>query len=214
VETSTYVTAMAMLALLPDNQGVERATGWLLAQTGQESSRLHRLRSFLLGDGTTVAAHEGWPWYPGAAAWVTPTALTIIALAKAAKIHPNPRLEKRLQSGHGFLWSRACRDGGWNHGSSKALGYEAESYPETTGLALLALRGSPSPRLASALASARRHAGVCRSAEGAAWLRLGLRAHSAEPAASSERQFRCFTAVDYALTMLASQPADNHPLLA
>ena len=154
------------------------------------------------------------PGIPGAAAWVTPTALALMALAKAARSFSDPRLKTRLESGTNFLWSRVCRDGGWNHGSSNALGYESGSYPETTGVALLALRGRPAPKLAAALAAGETHYRACRSAEGQAWLRLGLLAHSQPAAHLPSKEVRCHTVMDHALTALAFQPvSENHPLL-
>ena len=119
----------------------------------------------------------GWPWFPGTAAWVVPTAMTVLALGALRKKETSPELEQRLVSGRNFLLSRACRDGGWNHGSSRALGYESDSYPETTGVALLALPGQSASALAAALSTASRHLRSCRSHSGASWLQLGLLAH-------------------------------------
>jgi hypothetical protein len=188
--------------------------GWLLERTGQESTFTHRLRLRLLGLPPQTEAFDGWPWYPGAAAWVTPTALALMALGRAARSLSDPRLKPRLESGTNFLWSRACRDGGWNHGSSKALGYEAGSYAETTGVALLALRGRRTPKLAAALAAGEGHFRACHSAEGLAWLRLGLLAHSRPASDLPAKEVRCHTVMDHALTALALQPAsENHPLL-
>jgi hypothetical protein len=138
-----------------------------------------------------------------------------MALGKAARSFSDPNLRTRLESGTEFLWSRVCRDGGWNHGASQALGYESVSYPETTGVALLALRrGSPTPQLAAALAAGEGHYRACRSAEGVAWLRLGLLAHSRPVEHLPVKEVRCHTVMDHALTALALQPAsENHPLL-
>ena len=81
----------------------------------------------------------GWPWLPGTAAWATRP--------------PSPfwRWPKRIAAiltrccGAGskahaiFCSPHRCPDGGWNHGSARALGVDAPSYPETTGTALLAV---------------------------------------------------------------------------
>ena len=74
-----------------------------------------------------------------------------------------------------------CRDGGWNHGSVRALGYESTPYPETTGMALAALRGVRSPEIEPALDVAERFLGECRSADALNWLRIGLMAHGQLP---------------------------------
>ena len=176
VTDSTWVTALAGLACGSANLDFNRkgCTDWLLAQTGRETSFVERLRTYLLGASPDPAfAHDGWPWFPGAAAWVTPTAVTVLALQKLGS--GDSRIAQRVSEGREFLLARRCRDGGWNHGSTKALGYDADSYPETTGIAMLALSGAPAA--ANALPSLKHHLETCRSLEGACWLTLGMLAH-------------------------------------
>jgi hypothetical protein len=156
---------------------LDRAAAWLLSQTGQETSFVFRLRMRLLNVHLDDVEFDGWPWFPGAAAWVTPTALSILAMKKYSSAGSSPhndRIHNRIDEGRRFLLSRRCRDGGWNHGSSKALGYDSGSYPETTGAALLALHDSSASELASAEALAERQLPACRSMEAASWLTLGL----------------------------------------
>jgi hypothetical protein len=86
-----------------------------------------------------------------------------------------------VAQGQAFLLGRRCRDGGWNHGSSKALGYDSDSYPETTGLALLALQGVRREEVLQGVARAEQHLASCRSQEAASWLRLALLAHGRKP---------------------------------
>ncbi len=74
-----------------------------------------------------------------------------------------------------------CTGGGWNHGSVRALGYECTPYPETTGMALAALRGVPGPEVESALKVASDFLSECRSADALNWLRIGLMAHGRLP---------------------------------
>jgi len=62
------------------------------------------------------------------------------------------------------------------------LGYDCFPYPETTGMALAALRGVQSSGTERGLAVARRFLGECRSADALNWLRLGLLAHGQLPA--------------------------------
>jgi hypothetical protein len=202
VDHSTWVTSLALLAassrLRPASR--ERAVAWLLGQSGEETRFFHRLRMSLLGLGGDRPEGEGWPWFPETAAWVSPTALTILALepvrAKA--------VEARVSAARRFLWSRMCKDGGWNHGSTRALGYEAGSYPETTGQALLSMRGQSAAELPTAIAAAQRHLRGCRSSSAASWLRLGLLAHS-QPAASTGLPHR--GTMDIALWLLAERAA-------
>ena len=108
------------------------------------------------------------------------------------------------QQGRGYLLARRCEDGGWNHGSSSALGFQAVSYPETTGIALTALRGTGGEGMQKSIARAREHFAACRSAEGLGWLRLGLLAQNAGmPAAGPAVPER--TLMDAAIGILAER---------
>ena len=112
-----------------------------------------------------------------------------------------------MEKGRQFLLSHRCADGGWNHGSSHALGYEGNSYPETTGAAMLALAGVAN--MDKSVAAAERHWSECRSAEGAAWLKLGLLAHGRKkegwPRHAAPRTIR-----DTALCLLAERADQGH----
>jgi squalene-hopene cyclase-like protein/prenyltransferase/squalene oxidase-like repeat protein len=208
VDQSTWVTAVPLLLPSAIRAGLDasRAAAWTVAQSGRESGWVFRLRRLLLGlKNEADAGHPGWPWYPETAAWVTPTALTLLALEKIQREHPSKTLEDRCQSGRGYLLARRCADGGWNHGSTHALGYDGPSYPETTGLALLALRGTPG--LERGLEIARRHYAVAKSLEAVSWLRLGFGAHGlpVSPPAISVPEPR--TTLDLALGIIADAAA-------
>jgi hypothetical protein len=185
IDESTWVTALVAW-IPPDRVGEQahrRAIHWLMGVTGEESSPVFRVREWLLGNPRQPEMESpGWPWVPGTAAWVAPTALAMLALQKEYGRHPDPRLQQRIDEGRQFLLLHMCREGGWNHGSVRALGYESRPYPETTGMALAALRGVRSPQLDSALGLAARFLGECRSADACNWLRLGLLAHNRLPA--------------------------------
>jgi hypothetical protein len=185
VDQSTWVTAL--VALLPPEQlgtrAHARAIAWLLETTGRESTVTYRLREWLLGNPRDPEQEfPGWPWIPDAAAWVGPTSLAILALDKEYRRRPLAAIRERIDSGRRFLQTRMCREGGWNYGSVRALGYECLPYPETTGMALAALRGVQSSGTERSLAVARRFLGECRSADALNWLRLGLLAHGQLPA--------------------------------
>ena len=211
VVESTWVTAL--VALLPENAlgsaRLRHAVRWLEGQTGRESSWGERIKRRLAGN--RDPSPYGWPWYPGAAAWAIPTSLGILAFERALARHENSMLRDRVEWGGEFLFYRQCADGGWNHGSNQALGRDGDSYPETTGIALMALHGaSASERLERARAAARRHLAACRSAEGIAWLRMGLQAHGENAVSGFEPVAR--TTQDAALLAIAS--AAPNPLLS
>jgi hypothetical protein len=221
VEESTWVTAL--VALLPEGavsaQQRRLAIDWLKGRTGRESGWRYRLQQRLAGVKDDYP--DGWPWYPGAAAWVIPTSLGILAFESMLRRSDadSAELRSRVQSGRRFLLERMCADGGWNHGTNRALGRDGDSYPETTGLALLALHGDvashmESPQQAAAhiekaKAAARKHLATCRTAEGIAWLRMGLAAHGESAAVPVDPVRR--TNMDEALMSLAS--AQRNPLL-
>jgi len=208
VEQSTWVTALAAL-LPPVDLGPQAHSGavrWLLGLTPVNSSYLFRLQSWFKGT-TAAEANEGWPWLPGTAAWATPTAIATLALAKEQRRNPNAEIQKRILSARQFLLAHRCQDGGWNHGSMKALGIVAPSYPETTGTALLAFGGKvPGVDAASigpSVARAEAWWTECPSSEAASWLMLGLRAIGhAKPAAPEALKPR--TIQDAALRIIAS----------
>ncbi|MGO9095416.1 MAG: prenyltransferase/squalene oxidase repeat-containing protein [Bryobacteraceae bacterium] len=204
VDRSTWVTAMAVL-VLADRTGAAALPGayrWLLRQSGRESSYFQRFRDWLLGfNQEQNVSYSGWPWYPGSSSWVTPTAFTILALEKGGR--PDPRRRERIEIGREFLLSRMCSDGGWNHGVTRALGYSIDSYPETTGQALLALAGFPEQRLEKSLRCAEGHLRTCRSAEGRSWLEMALLAHGRSPSGFPKDDLTLHSAMDRALIVLA-----------
>jgi hypothetical protein len=206
ITQSTWVTAM--VALLPRDAlgGSHHASAidWLMGQTGQETASFaYSLRSELLGsDAGQPEPRVGWPFFPGAAAWVTPTAMSILALEKARRLQNSNRIQQRIEIGRQFLLDRICKDGGWNYGRSNVLGVDAPSYPETTGQALLALDNVEPPRLKKAPDAAREQARSCQSSEGLSWLQLGLQAHGIV-APSPARRLASRRLVDSALWILA-----------
>lgn len=211
VAESTWVTALA--ALLPEEAigagRLQQALVWLEGQTGKESSWSFRLQQRLAGTGGGKSP-DGFPWFPGAAAWVIPTSLGILAFQRALRRAENRAFQNRVNSGWEFLAIRVCADGGWNHGGNHAMGRDSESYPETTGIALAALRGASDGRLIErGKTAARRHLVSCRSAEGIAWLRIGLAAHGEFAQSTFTPTAR--TNVDAALTVIAGVAPDKNP---
>jgi hypothetical protein len=204
VDQSTWVTALA--ALLPPGDLGEaahaRAIHWLVGLTPANATFYAKLQAWL-NRTPTAEPNAGWPWLPGTAAWATPTAISILALARQNRRNPDPVLKSRIQSARDFLLTHRCPDGGWNHGSARALGVDASSYPETTGTALLAVAGMEPSAIAPSIKCAESWWKDCPSSEAASWLMLGLRANghakSAEPQSLKPR-----TIQDAALRSIAS----------
>jgi hypothetical protein len=218
VPGSTWVGAL--VGLLPAALiGTERQRAnvvWLLRHTGEESTRANRIRKWLIGGGRFDSGEtQGWAWYPGAAAWVTPTSLTILALQRQRSFFPNSVIDARIGEGRQYLLSHACTGGGWNHGSPESLGYAANPYPETTGTALLALAGVDSPVKEAGLRKAAEFVSRCRTAEAFSWLSLGLAANGLAASAPDAESLEPRTTVDAALFELAHavKPGSN-PFLA
>lgn len=209
VPDSAWVTALA--ALLPaEGLGLRahaRAIEWLLEASGSDSTLSYHLRQWLLGSHVNGLDDAGWAWAPDAAAWVGPTSLAILALEKERRRKPCAALRGRVASGRRFLLTRMCHGGGWNYGNVTVMGHDLPPYPETTGMALAALRGETSPHIGQAVAVAARFLEECRSADALNWLRLGLMAHGRMPEgycppARIERRSIMETALD----VLVSQP--------
>jgi hypothetical protein len=212
VDMSTWVTGLVAL-LGPRIVGAApygRAIHWLLDTTGEESTFAYRLREWLLGNNTSEndAKFPGWPWVPSNAGWVVPTSIAILALDKEERRQPSTGVHHRIDAGRHFLLGRACDEGGWNYGSSHPLGYPSLAYPETTGLALAALRGVRSPQVGRALVAAQRFFAECRSADALNWLRFGLRVHGKLPAGyctPSGVEFRTIPETSLDLVMTAAE---------
>jgi hypothetical protein len=214
VDQSNWTTGL--VALLPPEAlgGAQHrsAIEWLMGTTGQESSFDYRLRQWLLGNKPSEELEfAGWPWVPGAAGWVGPTSVAILALEKENRRRPLVGIQHRIELGRKFLLQRACQEGGWNHGSVRPLGYESKPYPETTGLALAALRGVQRPEVERSLAVARRFLDECRSADAMNWLRLGLQAHGGLPPGycrPGDLSYR--TIPEMSVDLLLSEPSTAH----
>jgi hypothetical protein len=205
VEQSTHVTSLGVLALsgLEGYEDIaDRGVLWLLSQAGAESSFWARTARLLMGAQSSATRHTGWPWLPGAAAWVIPTSLAILALLKQREGRYGSDIEPRVRDARSFLLSRRCPDHGWNHGGIYREGERPNSYPETTGIALLALSGITASEIARSIGCAEQHARAPRSSEGDYWLRLGLSSHGRNPAPST-RTYRNWTVNQLALAILA-----------
>jgi squalene cyclase len=205
VQQSTWVTALPLLLpkTMPTGFSVRAAQDWILSTQGRESRWYQRILDRLNGaQAETDRVRVGWPFYPDTAAWVAPTAFTILALESASA---DRATQRRCQLGREFLLSRVCSDAGWNHGSHRTLGYDLPSYPETTGLALLALHKDQGRALGLALAKARIKWSSVHSREAHCWLTIGVHAHGQTAFASSANLRPPRSVIEIALTSLANE---------
>ncbi len=180
---STWVTSLAFLAL-SEQGGRFRQRAAILWMKGAVNQSLPPFEHFIFRilQLTSPKIPGGSPWFPGTAGWVIPTSLNILSLSRAARGGNDPDLDSIVAESRSYLLTHRCRDGGWNHGGSSYRSEKAPSYPETTGVALLALGGVPYPKVAPALKVAESFLDRAESAEGLAWLQMGLTKQGKQPA--------------------------------
>jgi hypothetical protein len=206
VPECTSVTSVATLALLGFSTGIPAAQlDSAISATAQQVYTDDLSLSLLLAKAFHLPpprAPGSVPWYPGTAGWITPTALTALALFSAAQRKDRPDLHSIAIRACNYLVSRRCVDGGWNHGGTSARSEDAVSYPETTGLALLALRTGGVTPPPEAVSLAREFAAQPASTEGLAWLQLAL-GTSSKPVPDPEAMPTPRTIRDLALRLMA-----------
>ena len=134
-EESGWMTAWAVWALASANaNAAQRGVAWLEKNAGTritDAAQAQGVRDILKIDPTIT----GWPWQPGDAAWIFPSALALLAL-DAAQVHNHPRVQEGIQ----YLLDRAIATGGWNIGNPFMLTSSVPPTVEGTALSLLALR--------------------------------------------------------------------------
>jgi len=139
VESPGWTTGPAVLAWthaatelsVRHEEAARRGAEWLLQQAGERAP-----------SNPTIYGHDtsliGWPWVHGTHSWVEPTAYALLALdATRHRDHP------RCVEGRRLLRNRVIPGGGWNYGNARMFGAALRPFPETTGVALLALSGFP-----------------------------------------------------------------------
>jgi len=180
--SATSVATLALLSQERQNQALSKnalsknldlALEWTARQVypGDLSFSLLLARAFHV---PPPHAPGSVAWYPGTAGWVTPTALATLVLMRAAQQKKRPELTQLAASTCSYLLSRRCPDQGWNHGGSSTRSEDANSYPETTGLALLALRAARVRLPRDSVALATQFTANPESIEGLSWIQLAL----------------------------------------
>jgi hypothetical protein len=172
---SGWQTAWAVLALArlgADEAVLRRGLAWLLAVQLVRIEKAEDVRWMkdILGIDPTL---RGWPWLPGQAGWVEPTALALLALAPwAAREDVRPRLDEGVR----FLLDRRCGGGGWNVGNPMMFSRPLPARAIPTAWALLALaRVAPDAVREEDVATLRREMDGDRSTSALAWGLLALR---------------------------------------
>lgn len=217
VETSTWVTSLAVLALFEtgtDFSRLENAVEWILRQLDAESSGITSLLLRAIGMAPAKVA-GGAPWFPGTASWIAPSVASVLALSRVANarlLRNSQALSTAIRRAQQYILSRRCRDGGWNHGGSSFRSENAQSYPEMTGMALTALKGVQPTVLDIPLKLAEDSFANVRSAEAVSWLQLALMCHGR--AVPSVTALPCRTSRDVSLRLLAlAGPTDRNRIL-
>ncbi len=180
VQTYTWATALCVNLANARGENAGKAIEWLLGSWGIENDfPLHTTAKLKIFNPDRNFDLKAWPWKPGETSWVEPTAHSVVALKRAPQ---TGRVRARAGTGEAQLMDVRCPDGGWNFGVPKVLNTDQPSYPETTGIALLALQGRSD--LSKSLALARKWAAETTSPMARAWLTVALRLHGMEPPAS------------------------------
>jgi len=174
-DESGWMTAWAVWALATiggADDAVARGVAWLGATPVfrvEAIAERASLKQLLAID----SALRGWPWQPGDASWVHPTALAMLAMCAA-----NHRAHPRVREGRDYLFDRANTQGGWNVGSPSSLGATMPATIQDTAMALLALRAlgeaAHEPRIANALRFLRDALATLNTPAELAWAMWGL----------------------------------------
>lgn len=131
---SGWMTAWAVWALAQtDADPTRRGAQWLLEISGfrvTDPGQIRGVEEYLRINPSIT----GWPWQPGDASWIFPSALALLAL-DAAGIREHPRVKEGIR----YLLDRAIPGGGWNIGNPFMITDSMLPTAESTALALLAL---------------------------------------------------------------------------
>jgi hypothetical protein len=122
---------------------------------------------------------KGWPWVGGTHSFVTPTAMSLLALEIAGQSeHP------RFREGIDMLLNRQLSHGGWNYGNTLVYGKELHPFVDTTGIALTALAGHVSrEKIIGSLGYLQAQSEKVRTPLSLAWALFGLGAWGELPGA-------------------------------
>jgi hypothetical protein len=215
VKECTSATSIAALAILSRAKNARAKIDAALTWTAGQVYRNDFSLSLLLAKAFNLPpAHApgSVPWYPGTAGWITPTSLTVLALSRTSRETHRSDLRDLAAQCCSYLLSRRCADSGWNHGGSKTRSDDAHSYPETTGVALLALRAASVTPPPESVALALRFVAKPESIEGLSWIQMALQS-PARPIPDPQVMPHPRTTRDIALRLLALASAHGSNVL-
>jgi hypothetical protein len=205
-----------LLALAQESRysgGCARGIVWLADHIYPEMTAFQGFLEKNLGLSPNQASGSA-PWFPGTAGWVIPTAFSILALSCWSDRIKNAGYDRAVRRAQAYLLSRRCSDGGWNHGGSSKRSETAPSYPETTGLGLVALTNVPSTSLAPTIQLAKNFMRQPDSTEGRCWLLMGLAAQGVRQNEVPHWKTSLGTTQDLALRLITLQTlAGRNPFL-
>jgi hypothetical protein len=144
---TTPIAALTLLAAGGRDGHVTAALNYLQATRHAGPGWRHRLAIFLGHEGAVKVDQTipGWPWVPGTFAWVEPSSWAMILFRAAWRGRTPAAVQRRIRQGELMLADRASVGGGWNYGNRQVFDELLPPYPDTTAVALMALRGTPGP---------------------------------------------------------------------
>jgi hypothetical protein len=141
-----WTTSAACLALIACRHvfgAVARGRQWLCSSWPAEGTAWWRFSNKFFRQNSVVrqdSSLRGWSWTQGAASWVEPTSVALLALRGLSAEAASREAARRQSLGERMLYDRMCPGGGWNSGNPLVYGVAGEPRIGPTAWALLALR--------------------------------------------------------------------------
>lgn len=179
---SDWTTSLALLALrnlsiqskteLKVQPSVDKAVTYLLDVRSEFYGFLAQALLYIWKGREGLMYTRGWPWSKGCFHWVEPTSYSLMALKIPTTLQRDEMVEV-LKRADGFILEHACKDGGWNHGNDRTLGFDQPAYVVTSAEALVALQNHRGEeKITHALSSLKTSLGYGRSALSLAWVTI------------------------------------------
>jgi len=162
------------------NDAALRGVKWLVGSSGAESSWINVAAAKIgLLKGERNLALKAWPWKPGNAGWVEPTAHALVALKKASAKWPSADLSERVRMGEAELAGRAIARRRMELWEPRGAGRRFAFLSRNHGVGAGGLAGKE--RRGGAFDVANRMMRDTPSPLAQAWLRIAMRLHGMNP---------------------------------